>query len=81
MRQASKSHILVSKKYWSQVNAKDIHYVCFYCVLLTCGILTMAKNEWIYVIVLFCPKCLEAFPEYCVIAHLFYGVDVVVPIP
>lgn len=41
----------------------------------------MAKNEWIYVIVLFCPKCLEAFPEYCVIAHLFYGVDVVVPIP
>lgn len=50
-------------------------------MLLTCEILIMAKNEWIYVIVLFCPRRLEAFPEYCVIAHLFYGVDVVVPIP
>ena len=81
MRQASKSRILVSEKYWSQVNAKHSHFVCFYCVLLTCGILIMAKNEWIYVIVLFCPRRLEAFLEYCVIAHLFYGVDVVVPIP
>ena len=27
----------------------------------------MAKNEWIYIIVLLCPGRLEAFPEYCVI--------------